>query len=192
MKKIKTLPEGWFSEKDIETYRNLFESLKDGASVCELGVWKGRSICSVADIVIRKNLIVTCVDTFEGTVNEGEAHKEAKETDLRQEFLKTLNSFGLTPHVNIFKMTTDDAAKQFKTFKTKFHLVFIDADHSEKAVSKDIKNYLPLLRNKNSILAGHDLSWESVRNAIIKTLPDSYRVSHNNDNFWWISKEVSY
>jgi hypothetical protein len=52
MKKIKTLPEGWFSEKDIETYRNLFESLKDGASVCELGVWKGRSICSVADIVI--------------------------------------------------------------------------------------------------------------------------------------------
>ena len=51
MKKIKTLPEGWFSEKDIETYRNLFESLEDGASVCELGVWKGRSICSVADIV---------------------------------------------------------------------------------------------------------------------------------------------
>jgi len=191
MKKIKTLPEGWFSEKDIETYRNLFESLKDRAFVCELGVWKGRSICSVADIVIRKNLIVTCVDTFEGTVNEGEAHKEAKETDLRQEFLKTLNSFGLTPHVNIFKMTTDDAAKQFKTFKTKFHLVFIDADHSEKAVSKDIKNYLPLLRNKNSILAGHDLSWESVRNAIIKTLPDSYRVSHNNDNFWWISKELA-
>jgi predicted O-methyltransferase YrrM len=82
------------------------------------------------------------------------------------------------------------SGKPFKTFKTKFDLVFIDADHSEEAVSKDIKNYLPLLRNKNSILAGHDLSWESVRNAIIKTLPDSYRVSHNNDNFWWISKEL--
>ena len=70
------LPQGWFHDKDIEMYRMLAEQVPDYGMIIELGVWKGKSLCSIADIIKKKNLIVYAVDTFKGTTGEKE-HKEA-------------------------------------------------------------------------------------------------------------------
>jgi hypothetical protein len=64
------LPEGWFSPEDIKEYRRLVSRIPVGGTLCELGVWKGRSLCSVADIIKARDIHVYAVDTFEGTTNE--------------------------------------------------------------------------------------------------------------------------
>lgn len=184
MKSYKDI-DGWFSLKDVESYRRLISSLPDNSVIAELGSWKGRSICSVADIILQKNITVYIVDTFQGTESEGDAHKEAKETDLKSGFQKTMYEFGLHDKIKLYAMTTDSAALEFQVTGIKFDFVFVDADHSTEAVTKDIKNYSKLLKDKNSILAGHDLSWETVRKAIEICVEDTNTVTHNGENLWW-------
>lgn len=181
----KNLPEGWFSEKDIETYRRLISYIPDGSTIVELGSWKGRSICSVADIILKKNIKVYIVDTFEGTENEGDAHIEAKKINLHQEFFNNIKQFNLEDFLTIYCTTTDDAARYFKEHNILFDFVFVDADHSTEAVTKDIQNYSKLLKTKDSLLVGHDLSWESVRKAVSNCITDINDMTHNGENMWW-------
>lgn len=164
---IKNLPEGWFSPRDIETYRALVSQIPKGGVLIELGVWKGRSICSVADIILKNDIKVFAVDTFEGTVNEGDAHKEAKEIDLKELFINNIKEHGLENNVTAIKSLTDDYAVEAPIAD----MVFIDADHSEEAVTKDIINYTKKLKT-NGILSGHDWSWDSTHNAVVKNVPN--------------------
>lgn len=163
------LPSGWFYPEDIKVYRKLVSEMPDEGILVELGVWQGRSLCSVADIIKKKNIKVYAVDTFEGTENEGDAHKEAKEIDLKQEFEKNLERFGIK--ATIFKMTTDEAAKHIPEAS----LLFIDADHSYEAVKKDIQNY------SAKVKAGHDYSWEGVKKAVHELLEN---VEVHHDSLW--------
>lgn len=156
------LPEGWFTKKDIEVYRALVSQLPVNAVLVELGTWKGRSLCSIADLIREKCLIVHAIDTFEGTANEGDAHKEAQQIDLQAEFEANLTRFDIRDHVKVIKSTTLDAAK---VYDHKANMIFIDADHSTEAVLADIKAWQPHLI-EGGILSGHDWVWESVRQAI--------------------------
>ena len=90
----KDLPEGWFHVGDIKMYRNLVEMVPNGGTISELGVWKGRSLCSVADIIKRKNLTVYAVDTFEGTKDEEDVHSDAKVADIKKVFEDNVKRYG--------------------------------------------------------------------------------------------------
>ena len=120
------LPGGWFHKGDIKQYRSLVEQVPDNGKVIELGVWKGRSLCSIADIIIKKKLTVYAVDTFKGSPTEVKEHKEAKEINLKKVFLDNIKKFKLK--VKTYEMTTNEAAEQINE---KFDLIFIDADHTE-------------------------------------------------------------
>ena len=56
MKEKNKLPDGWFHVGDINKYRYLVNQLPNNAKIIELGVWKGRSLCCIADIIKAKNL----------------------------------------------------------------------------------------------------------------------------------------
>lgn len=161
----KELPQGWFSEDDIALYREMVSSIPNGGSMLELGTWKGRSICSVSDLLIEKNIKVFAVDTFKGTESEGDTHKEAKEIDLKELFENNLKDFGIFDRVRVVQSFTDDAFHLFED--EQFDLIFIDADHQASSVYKDITNYSPKLK-KDGILGGHDWAWPSVRDGIWK------------------------
>ena len=120
------LPGGWFHKGDIKQYRSLVEQVPNGGKIIELGVWKGRSLCSIADIIIKKKLTVYAVDTFKGSPTEVKEHKEAKEINLKKVFLDNIKKFKLK--VKTYEMTTNEAAEQINE---KFDLIFIDADHTE-------------------------------------------------------------
>lgn len=179
--KIQQLPEGWFSESDIATYRSLYESLPDNAITAEVGVWKGRSICSVADIVKRKNISVYAIDTFQGTESEGDAHKEAKESSIYEQFVSNITAHGIVDSINILTNTSLEAAKILK--KKQFDLVFVDADHSTEAVRSDITAWIPMA----DILCGHDWSWESVRNGITES---GYTATELSGNMWRLNEHL--
>jgi hypothetical protein len=141
------LPEGWFYNGDIAEYRRLVEDLPNGSTMGELGCYKGRSLCSVADIIKRKKLKVMVVDIFTGTENE------IKETNYRHEFEENIKRFGIYDQVMIHEGTTNDVVK--KIGPQTFDLLFIDADHSYDAVVTDIVNWVQRMKPGGTI-SGHD------------------------------------
>ena len=140
------LPEGWFYEGDIGEYRRLVEDVPTGGTICELGCFKGRSICSVADIIKRKKLKVYVVDTFKGTVNEGMGNM-----DFLKDFKDNCKRFEIK--AKITKDTTNNAVGKFRD--KMFNLLFIDADHSYDALRQDLENWECKVK-KGGTIAGHD------------------------------------
>ena len=59
--------------------------------------------------------------------------------------------------------------------------VFIDADHGEAAVRRDIEAWLPEVA-PGGMMIGHDINWPSVRAAVDDLLPD-YSIGW--DVTWW-------
>lgn len=169
------LPDGWFSASDIATYRSLYEALPDHAITAEVGVWKGRSLCSVADIIKRKNIRAFAIDTFAGTESEGDAHKEAINGTIYEQFVSNITRYGINKHVTIVRQNSLDAADAFQD--EQFDLVFIDADHSAEAVRDDITAWLPMA----DLLCGHDWSWDSVRYGIVES---GYTATELSGNIW--------
>lgn len=179
--KEKELPDGWFHIGDIKMYRSLVEQVPNNGSIIELGVWKGRSLCSIADIIKRKNLKVYAVDTFKGSPKEENEHKVAKKTDLKKVFIDNTKSFGLD--VELFHMTTNEAANEINK---KFDLIFIDADHTFEGITQDLENWIPKCKG---IIAGHDYELEDVRKAVKNKFP-SVDYTHditdeNRGTMWW-------
>lgn len=142
------LPQGWFYTADIDEYRRLVEDVPEGGYICELGCAWGRSLCSVSDIIKRKNLKVWAIDLFTGTPSEG-----SPVASYQDEFKNNLKRFGILDRVNVFKESTDTMAKEIQDHL--FDLVFIDADHSYPCIRKDIQNWLPKLKEHGTI-SGHD------------------------------------
>ena len=157
------LPPGWFYGGDIEEYRRLVEDLPEGSVMMELGCYKGRSLCSVADIIKRKNISVYVVDVFTGTASEG--HREA---DYQQEFENNIKRFGIKDNIKrVMKMTTDFAVKEFPDHF--FDYIFIDADHQYSAIKQDIKNWTPKVKVGGTI-SGHDYgTHEGIARAVNET-----------------------
>ena len=141
------LPEGWFYKGDIAEYRRLVEDVPVNGTIGELGCYKGRSLCSVADIIKRKNLKVHVVDIFTGTDNE------VKEPDYKAIFEYNIDRFGIKDQVEIHQGYTNDVVETI--YPDTFDLLFIDADHSYEAVKNDIEKWMPKIK-ENGTIAGHD------------------------------------
>lgn len=157
-----SLPEGWFTDLDIAEYRKLAEEVPDGGTICELGVWKGRSLCSIADIIKRKKLRVIAVDTFAGSDNEPVGKELAKTVDIGAEFLGNMHRFGLMPVVH--RMTGNEASQLIQDGL--LDLLFIDANHNYEEVRGDLERWEPKVRG---VIGGHDyngVDWPGVRRAV--------------------------
>ena len=188
--KTKELPEGFFSDSDIDSYRNLIKDrVPNGGIIAELGSWQGKSICSIADIIKEKNLRVVIIDTFEGSNGEEAiigANKEvAKQINLKQVFINNCNDFDIYPE--IYQGTTHDMSSKF--LDNYFDFVFIDADHSYDGALQDIQDWWPKVK-RGGILADHDCCWKSVADAL--THEFGHLVLTNKNNIWFIDKHKVY
>lgn len=182
------LPDGWFGEADIATYRKFVSNVPDNGVILEIGTWKGRSICSVADLIIKKNLKVFTIDTYAGTDStkfEQEAHKEAKEQDLYKVYCKNLKRFGIEERVTSLVGYSHQYPDIFKS--KYFDFIFIDADHATEAVKQDIDNWFPKLK-PHCVFAGHDIQWASVQQAVGEKF--NWQAQHDNGNIWFMKKPM--
>ena len=156
------LPRGWFYGWDIDEYRRLVEDMPDGGWLCELGPAAGRSLCSVADIIKRKNIHCVIVDTFEGTVCERQPGQGPD--DYIDECKANLNKFGILDRTKVIKGWTNEVYKDMEDHS--FDLIFIDACHLYESVKEDLENWLPKLAFGGTI-CGHDYgNWDGVGKAV--------------------------
>lgn len=120
--------------------------------VIEFGSWCGKSSLALC---CAKRLI--CVDTWLGTPGDSGRHEEAISEGLSPISEWRLNTKHLPNVIGIVGNLRDPFIESLliHCYGGKADMIFIDADHSVDAVTKDIWLAKQLLR-KGGILCGHD------------------------------------
>lgn len=162
---------GWFTDEDAETYRRIAKEIPNGGIFVEVGSWMGRSMCAMARFLreVNKSLDLHAVDTFRGTLSEGQAHSKIVEAyggSIRSAFEANLLKSGV--EATVWEMDSVEAAKRFDDGA--INAVFIDGDHAYKAVRADVLAWLPKV-GRGGIIAGHDYDYPDVRNAVHEFIP---------------------
>jgi len=172
-----SLPDGWFGEEDVSVYKSLVSAVPENGKMAEIGVWQGRSLCSVAKIIKDKNLQVAAIDTFKGSEGEKEHTSLAEKISILDAFKNNILRFGLEKNISIYSMTSASASAAIPNRSLDF--VFIDANHSYEYVLQDIKLWLPKVKD-GGVIAGHDFLYsEGVRTAVHETFGNSFDVQSN-------------
>jgi len=102
------LPEGWFNEDDVKFYRDNYQQLPINGNTLEIGCFKGRSICSVADIIKDKNIKVVIIDTFQDLDVCFDGKTIIKCIDSKQAFMDNLIKFDIINKISIFLGYSED------------------------------------------------------------------------------------
>lgn len=183
---------GWFSEPDIQWYRNTVADLYDGLMV-EIGVWQGASLLRIADICAKNRIRQIGIDPA--------FHNE-------DELKQLIHELGYT-HIELMGNYSYNVKDTFQ--KESIDFVFIDGDHYFESVLKDMTDWYDKVR-KGGIMAGHDYlpngGWpENYTNKEEAYIPEGFEfkmegvsqaVAHftaernlefqTDQNIWWINK----
>jgi hypothetical protein len=176
------LPAGWFSSSDVAMYRRLIEGIPDRSIIVEIGVWQGRSLCSIAEQVLSKGLSVYAVDTFEGTPGVSVVHDCGG--GLQEAFERNISDFGLRKSVIVLRGHSSLIAKEFRKEAA---LVFIDGDHGREGVASDVRSWWPHIPGGGT-LCGHDypVVGDTVR-GVLKSLSGRMQ-NDTRSEIWWAHK----
>jgi len=172
--------EGWFNMED--QYLELLNNTPEGGIFVELGAYKGKSTSFIVTEMVNKgrNIQFYTVDTFEGDSGstdkkEVEAYKQVNVSKMYEEFKE--NTKHLENKFTIMVNYSYEAADYF--LDNSVDCLFLDAGHSFEAVIKDIKAWLPKMKN-GSIMAGHDYTaWEGVGKAVRELLGTPDKVEND-------------
>ncbi len=140
--------EGWFDFDDIYELALRRCSARKAARFVEVGAYKGRSTCYMAERLAESGLDVTfdVVDSFAGDDDVGRG-------DLWPEFAANLTRAGLLSRLTAHQRLSVDAAADFADQSLDF--VFIDARHTYEATRQDLAAWWPKVK-PGGLLAGHE------------------------------------
>lgn len=146
---------GWMSTSElIWLHMNAMQS----SSVVEIGCWKGRSTYA---LLTGCQGTVYAVDHFKGSPSEIDTnHAEAKTGDIFADFMANVGWF---PNLNVMKMSSMMAARQFDDLRATADMVFIDGEHTYDAVLQDVNTWM---QYTTRILCGHDSLFPEVEAAL--------------------------
>jgi beta-1,4-mannosyl-glycoprotein beta-1,4-N-acetylglucosaminyltransferase len=181
--------DGWFAEGEIDWLAQQVAALPEGATVVEVGSWKGRSSRAIADN-LPAGAKLYCVDTFSGSSGEPDAHLTAKDRegdDTYMSFFHNLHDHLDSGRVIAVRMSSLHAAETMNNLRPQ--LIFIDGAHDYESVKADIEAWLPLLA-EGGLICGHDyyaegegLHWVGVRQAVEEKFP---RVQKAATSIWHV------
>ncbi len=173
------LPHGHFYVGDILAYRSLVSEVPDGGVVVEIGVYKGRSICSVAPECKRRGISLFGVDPYGFTTGGGEMDGD----EMFKLVEENLKAFDVLDIVAILRQPSVIAAKGFPD--QSIDLVMIDGPHDYDNVLLDIQAWLPKIK-PGGMIAGHDYcgKWPGVARAIHETFgPGDYSCNVDDEHY---------
>jgi hypothetical protein len=137
----------------------------------ELGVKEGKTLFHLLQFCPKLHMIgIDVWEPFEGMPEEVWPHKKyydvvMMKADMYPRRCRTIKGLTQDVHNKIQDNSVD--------------FVFIDADHSVKEVERDINYYTPKVR-KGGAMFGHDIHFESVREAVWNVYGPDYTRHPNN------------
>jgi cephalosporin hydroxylase len=166
--------QGWFDFANI--YRRMVAEVRDGGTIIELGVWKGKSLCYLADCARRsgKNINIIGIDSFSHEQWDGYAAIQRIDRELgesrtvEQQCRDNLSRFDLN-NVRLIQSDCIEAASLFDDGSVDF--VFLDDNHVFDHVKRELQAWLPKMRRPTWI-AGHDYNGET-RQGVDSIMPNA-------------------
>lgn len=168
------LPVGWFYPDDVAAYRWAYEELvPEGGHTAEVGVYYGRSLISVSDIIKRKRIHVAAVDNF------GPVFGQYDPTRL----LRVMRHMGIAGVPDLVAICVGDSleiANQVKEHA--LDLVFVDAEHDYASVIADIRAWEPKIK-VGGWISGHDYSDGDP--GVVAAVNEKYGKPHHLKGWCW-------
>ena len=138
--------EGHFGLNEGHLVFKIAKSLKDNAVILEIGAFKGKSTCFIAEGISSCNCEFYTIDTWYNNGMQGHGQ------DVFPEFLKNTKAYG--EKIKPLRGYSYELRKIWPE-ERKIDFLWIDGDHSYQGVKRDIKDWLPLVK-KNAIICFHD------------------------------------
>lgn len=170
--------EGWFQWRSAQ--EEAAHRFPEGSRFVEVGNYLGRSLCSLADVVVKsgKNFTIIGIDTCVGSGPEGTRQKDFHAAAVEQNG----GTFAGALHRNILRCGYADtitliitnsltAARLFEDASIDW--VHLDARHDYEGVTADINAWLPKVK-PGGWISGDDyaeLKWPEVVKAVSDRLP---------------------
>ena len=149
---------GWMSFRELTFLHDIAKRME---SVIELGSWKGKSTHAICSSKCPK---VTAIDTWMGSLAEPDAHAQAKDGSVFEEFKRNLAGFD---NLTMIQKDINDAVLDVPDKSV--DMIFLDAGHTYEEVKNDIRKW----KNKAKIvLCGHDYceAWPGVIQSVNEEL----------------------
>lgn len=160
--------------KNIQTYRRLVSDAPQKGVLVELGSREGLLVCSIADLIINKELEVFCVDTFKEVIPETQ-----EEIDVYRKFDENIKKAGLFEKITPLVMKTNDAID----FMDEIDLLFIDKDYSFKAMINDIENWMPKVK-EGGVIVGRSFVQDGVIDGAMRAAQELLGEVAVDNNIW--------
>lgn len=163
----------------IHFYEGIAARLQDGDTVAEIGVWLGRSIIFLAQLLQRQgkpNCKLIAVDTFTGEKDQPEHYAEVQKHggNIRAAFEENCRRCGVRDMIRVIEGDSAWSAAQVADASLAF--CFIDAAHDYESVRRDIAAWKPKLK-PGAPLAGHDIQHDDVQRAVTECLPGAQQLA---------------
>ncbi len=166
--------------RELHALADLF---KDSRVHVEIGTYCGKSLYATA-CGMAKNYKMYCVEDFSMTdLSPGSRW-------ISEVLYRTIHEISINKgmFITLIQATSTEAARDFKE---KVDSIYIDANHSQEDVSRDICSWWGIL-GENGIMAGHDYGAEfpSVMNAVNNIFDDQFTVLPNT-RIWYVTKDLT-
>jgi glycosyltransferase involved in cell wall biosynthesis len=164
-------------------YDKFVEEAMPGNIIVEIGSWFGKSTKYLLDKIedSGKQIILTCIDTFKGTLNEELHQSLVKEfdNDIYQEFYNNIDSHRL----QIVKDTSHNAFSLFRN--SSISAMMIDGDHSYEGVKSDIQDYFYKVK-PGGIISGDGYNvFEGTTRAVNEYFRGAAKIAPNGVNWYY-------
>lgn len=171
---------GWFQWRTGQ--EEAIAYFAEGSRFVEVGVYLGRSLCSLAEVVAssNKNVAIIGVDTCRGSGPEGPHGKDyhvAAAEEGGGTFAGSLhrNVLGCDRNRSVSLVIADSVLASSLFADASLDWVHLDARHDHDSVVADIGAWLPKIKT-GGWLSGDDydpVKWPGVVSAVRDTLPDA-------------------
>jgi predicted O-methyltransferase YrrM len=144
----------WFSG-NIPVWNIVFESYKNkpNLKVLEVGSFQGRStVWLLENVLTHATSEITCVDTFEGSVE----HNDDLKKNLLDIFKHNVTKFA--DKVTVLKGPSQEVLRALQK-EEEYDFIYIDGDHHAHSVLADAVLAFPLLK-KGGIMIFDDYGWQ--------------------------------
>jgi cephalosporin hydroxylase len=187
--------EGFFDFPHL--YERMVKEASDGDSFIEIGSWKGRSACYMAELIKEsgKKITLYCIDTWTGDVfgegNLGQSYHifsgnlTGQGFKINKDYKDAQKNYD--SDITAIVLDSLSAAELFKDESCQF--IFLDGAHGYENVKKEIELYVPKLK-KGGYLGGHDYPDPNIERAVREGLTNvesitNYFESNINASFLW-------
>jgi len=122
------------------------KSLREDSVIVEIGSFKGKSTCFIAEGMGSKKIQFFCIDPWkDGLMQE-------KGEEIFSEFSQNTKKY--RDRFSVLRGFSHEVIKQWPSHR-KIDFLWIDGGHSYEDVQRDIHNWTPLVK-KNSFICFHD------------------------------------